>query len=70
LKKDVIRPILPILTRISDTILIIFPWDPEYHLFQEGEIPSPINHGRPSQRGDNTTRLLMKGKRWLPYCRT
>jgi len=70
LKKDDIRPILPILTRISDTILIIFPWDPEYHVFQEGEIPSPINHGRPSQRGDNTTRLLMRGNRWLPFCRT
>ena len=69
LKRDDIRPILPILTRISDTILIIFPWDPEYDVFQKGEIPSPINHGRPSQRGDNTTRLLMKESRWLPYCR-
>jgi ADP-ribose pyrophosphatase YjhB (NUDIX family) len=69
LKKDDIRPILPILTRISDTILIIFPWDPEYDVFQKGKIPSPINHGRPSQRGDNTTRLLMKENRWLPYCR-
>ncbi len=70
LKKDDIQPILPILTRISDTILIIFPWDPEYDVFQKGEIPSPVNHGRPSQRSDNTTRLLMKGNRWLPYCRT
>ena len=70
LKKDDIRPILPILTKISDTILIIFPWDPEYDVFQKGEIPSPINHGRPSQQGDNTTRLLMRGNRWLPYCRT
>ena len=70
LKKDDIRPILPILTRISDTILIILPWDPEYDVFQKGEIPSPINHGRPSQRGDNTTRLLMRENRWLPYCRT
>ena len=70
LKKDDIRPILPILTRISDTTLIVFPWDPEYHVFQKGEIPTPINHGRPSQRGDNTTRLLMRGNRWLPYYRT
>ena len=69
LKRDDIRPILPILTRISDTILIIFPWDPEYDVFQKGEITSPVNHGRPSQRGDNTTRLLMKESRWLPYCR-
>ncbi len=69
LKKDDIRPILPILTRISDTTLIIFPWDPEYDIFQKGEVPSPINHGHPSQPDDNTTRLLMKQDRWIPYCR-
>lgn len=70
LKKNDIRPILPILTRISDTILIIFPWDPEYEIFQNGELPSPIHHGRPSQQGDNTTRVLMRENRWFPYCRT
>jgi 8-oxo-dGTP pyrophosphatase MutT (NUDIX family) len=70
LKKEDIRPVLPILTRISDTPLIIFPWDPEYEIYQKGEIPSPINHGGPSQPGDNTTRLLMRDNRWLPYCRT
>jgi 8-oxo-dGTP pyrophosphatase MutT (NUDIX family) len=70
LKKTDIRPILPILTKISSDPLLVFPWDPEYEIFQKGEIPSPINHGRPSQPGDNTTRLLMKENRWLPYCRT
>jgi len=69
LKKEDIQPILPILTRISDTPLIIFPWDPEYEIFQKGEIPSPINHGGPSQPGNNTTRLLMRENRWLPHCR-
>ncbi len=69
LKKDDIRPILPILTRVSDTTLIVFPWDPEYEIFQKGEVPSPINHGHPSQPDDNTTRLLMKQDRWIPYCR-
>ncbi len=69
LKKDVIQPILPILTRISHTTLIIFPWDPEYEIFQKGEVPSPINHGHPSQPDDNTTRLLMRENRWLPFCR-
>ena len=68
-KKENIRPILPILTRISDTPLIIFPWDPEYEIFQKGEIPSPIDHGNPSQPGDNTTRLLMRENRWLPHRR-
>ena len=69
-RKEDIRPILPILTKVTSGPLIIFPWDPEYEIFQKGEIPSPVNHGRPSQPGDNTTRVLMKENRWLPYCRT
>jgi 8-oxo-dGTP pyrophosphatase MutT (NUDIX family) len=68
-KKKDIQPILPVLTSISSGPLIIFPWDPEYEIFQRGEIPFPINHGRPSQLGDNTTRLLMRESRWVPYCR-
>ena len=69
MKTKDIQPILPILTKISDHPLLVFPWDPEYEIFQRGEIPSPINHGRSSQPGDNTTRLLMREGRWLPYCR-
>jgi 8-oxo-dGTP pyrophosphatase MutT (NUDIX family) len=64
-----VQPILPILTKISDNPLIIFPWDPEYALFQKGEIPSPLNYGRPSQIGDNTTRVILKQGIWHPYCR-
>ena len=70
LKKNEIRPILPILTKMSGNPLLIFPWDPEYEIFQGGEIPVHIDHGRPSQAGDNTTRLIQKEGRWLPYCRT
>lgn len=69
-RKEDILPILPILTKVPSGPLIIFPWDPEYEIFQKGEIPSPVNHGRPSQPGDNTTRVLMKENCWLPYCRT
>jgi 8-oxo-dGTP pyrophosphatase MutT (NUDIX family) len=69
LKSRNILPILPILTKISDNPLIIFPWDPEYALYQRKEIPSSINHGQPSQPGDNTTRLLLKEAIWHPYCR-
>jgi 8-oxo-dGTP pyrophosphatase MutT (NUDIX family) len=68
-RKEDIRPVLPILTKLASGPLLIFPWDPEYEIFQKGEIPSLINHGRPSQQGDNATRLLMKDGRWLPYCR-
>jgi 8-oxo-dGTP pyrophosphatase MutT (NUDIX family) len=65
-----IRPILPILTKISSGPLIIFPWDPEYEIYQKGEIPVHLDHGQPSQRGDNTTRLILKEGIWLPYRRT
>ena len=68
LKGKDIRPILPILTKISSGPLIIFPWDPEYQIYQRGEIQVHLDHGQPSQPGDNTTRLLMKEGRWLPYC--
>jgi 8-oxo-dGTP pyrophosphatase MutT (NUDIX family) len=69
LKREEIQPILPILTKISNDPLIIFPWDPEYVLFKNGEIPTCINHGLPSRPGDNTTRLLMVENRWIPYSR-
>jgi len=69
LKSRNILPILPILTKISDNTLIIFPWDPEYALYQRKEIPSSIDHGRPSQPDDNTTRLILKEGIWHPYCR-
>lgn len=70
LKNNEIRPILPILTKRSDETFIVFPWDPEYEIFKQGETPNPLDHGRPSQADDNTTRLIMKEGHWLPYCRT
>jgi 8-oxo-dGTP pyrophosphatase MutT (NUDIX family) len=64
------QPILPILTKISSGPLIIFPWDPEYEIYQKGKIPVHLDHGQPSQLSDNTTRLLLKEGIWHPYCRT
>jgi len=64
-----IRPILPILTKISSGPIIIFPWDPEYENFQKGEIPVQLDHVQPSQLSDNTTRLILKEGIWHPYCR-
>ena len=69
IKTTEIRPILPILTNVSDESFILFPWDPEYQIFQKGEVPNHIDHGRPSQPVDNTTRVILKEERWLPYCR-
>ena len=69
LKGNEIRPVLPILTRIPGQTLILFPWDPEYEIFQSGKVPDHAEHGRPSEPGDNTTRLLLNEGRWLPYCK-
>jgi 8-oxo-dGTP pyrophosphatase MutT (NUDIX family) len=62
-------PILPILAKILDETFILFPWDPEYEIFQRGEVPKRQDHGRPSQPEDNSTRVVLKEGRWLPYCR-
>jgi 8-oxo-dGTP pyrophosphatase MutT (NUDIX family) len=69
LKSKEIHPVLPFLTKISSGTIIIYPWDPEYDVFQRGEIPVHIHHGRPSQPGDHTTRLILKEGIWHPYCR-
>jgi 8-oxo-dGTP pyrophosphatase MutT (NUDIX family) len=69
LKNKEIHPILPFLTKISSGPIIIYPWDPEYGLFQRGAIPGHMNHGRPSQPGDNSTRLILREGIWHPYCR-
>jgi len=65
-----IRPILPVLSRIGDLQILVFPWDPEYEIFQTGILPKTPDHGRPSGTRDNTTRLLLKQGHWHPYCRT
>jgi len=70
LRKTEIQPILPILTKINDESLLIFPWDPEYEIFQKGEVPERVDHGRPSQSGDNTTRVILKKGYWIPFCRS
>jgi hypothetical protein len=69
LEKEEIQPILPVLLKISNDPILIFPWDPEYEIFRKGEIPVHVDHGRPSGPGDNTTRLISKKGYWLPYCR-
>ena len=70
LRKKEIRPVLPVLTKVSGETLILFPWDPEYELFKRGEPPGQIDHGRLSRPEDNTTRLISRKGCWIPYCRT
>jgi 8-oxo-dGTP pyrophosphatase MutT (NUDIX family) len=70
LKEKDIQPILPILTKISNEPTILLPEDSEYEVFERGDIPSSINHGRPSQLCNNTTRLILRQGIWYPFCRT
>jgi 8-oxo-dGTP pyrophosphatase MutT (NUDIX family) len=69
LKTSTVRSVLPFLTKISGVPLLLFPWDPDYEAYRNGEIPGAIDHGRSSGPGDNTTRLILREGRWLPYYR-
>jgi 8-oxo-dGTP pyrophosphatase MutT (NUDIX family) len=69
LRNAEIQPVLPVLTKVKDETLLVFPWDPEYGIFQKGEGPEIVDHGRPSRPEDNTTRLVLKKGFWIPFCR-
>jgi len=62
--------ILPILLNPSADEVLIFPWDPEYEGFQNGKLIQPADHGSLSGPLDNTTRLVLKDGRWLPFVKT
>jgi 8-oxo-dGTP pyrophosphatase MutT (NUDIX family) len=65
-----IETVLPVLTKVSGEAFILFPWDPDYDTFRNGRLPGSINHGRPSRPDDNTTRVVFRDGRWLPFFRT
>jgi len=64
------EPILPVLTRVAEEPVIVFPWDPEFETYKRGEPRGFMPHGILSRRGDNTTRVVFRDGRWLPYCRS
>ena len=70
LGKKETTPVLPVLTKVSDGSLLVFPWDPEYSIFKQGASPDRIEHGHPSGPNDRSTRLLFKDGFWHPHCRT
>ncbi len=69
-KEREVRPVLPVLTKMSGQPVILFPWDPEHERFLRGETSGPTDHGRQSSISDNTTRLVQRDGRWHPYCCT
>jgi len=62
--------VLPILLNPQADEVLIFPWDPEYEGFKNGDLIQPTVHGSPSGPSENTTRLVLKDGRWLPYVKT
>jgi 8-oxo-dGTP pyrophosphatase MutT (NUDIX family) len=62
--------ILPILLNPMQDEVLIFPWDPEYEGFRNGGLTRLTDHGSLSGPGDNTTRLVLKDGRWLPFVKT
>lgn len=67
--KTKIQPVLPIFKKVAEQPMLLFPWDPDYKTFLQDPVPGLLCHGNPSSPGDNTTRLLFREGRWLPYCR-
>jgi 8-oxo-dGTP pyrophosphatase MutT (NUDIX family) len=62
--------VLPILINPMQDEVLIFPWDPEYEGFRNGGLKRLADHGSLSGPGDNTTRLVLKDGRWLPFVKT
>jgi 8-oxo-dGTP pyrophosphatase MutT (NUDIX family) len=61
------RPlVLPVATTVNGENILVYPWDPEYEAYKEGVVEgSP--HGSLSTPSDNTTRLVFREGRWLPF---
>ncbi len=61
------RPtVLPIATKISGEDALIYPWDRDYEAYRAGTAEDTF-HGHLSTPSDNTTRLVFRGGRWLPF---
>jgi len=66
--KDV-APVLSVYAEAGGQSLVVFPWDADFERFEKGDIPLPLDHGRLSQPGDRTTRVIRKGNRSIAYCK-
>jgi 8-oxo-dGTP pyrophosphatase MutT (NUDIX family) len=61
------RPlVLPVATTVNGENILVYPWDPEYEAYKKGAAES-ASHGSLSTPSDNTTRLVFREGRWLPF---
>ena len=59
-------PVVPVATTINAEDVLIYPWDRDYKAYKEGTAES-TSHRNPSTPTDNTTRLVFRQGRWLPF---
>lgn len=58
--------VLPVATTINGEGVLIYPWDRDYEAHKAGAA-AHASHGSLSTPSDNTTRLVFREGRWLPF---
>jgi len=64
-----VRPVLPVQVAPEGRTMIVFPWDRDYEDCARGMLAACLHDLRPSGKGDRTTRVILSGGRWLPFCK-
>jgi len=62
-----VSPILPTLFFTKKESFVLFPWDPDYGKTITTTGEEPIDHGSTSSLSDNTTRIIFRDGRVVPY---
>ena len=57
----------PILIKWAETIVLLFPWDPEYEQAKSREIEAKPERMRLAMPFDNMTRVIFRDGRYVPY---
>lgn len=61
------EPVLSVYVESQGASFVVFPWDADFGRFEKGEIPVPLDHGKVSQPGDRTTRVIHGKDRSIAY---
>ena len=64
-----VNNVLSVYVESGGRSFVVFPWDADFGRFEKGDIPDPLDHGRLSQPGDKTTRVIQEKGRSIAYCK-
>jgi 8-oxo-dGTP pyrophosphatase MutT (NUDIX family) len=64
-----VNQVLSVYVESEGTSFVVFPWDADFGRFEKGDVPGHLDHGRLSQPGDKTTRVIQKKGRSIAYCK-